>query len=87
LPLRTGPDLCGQRWRVCFLDDPPWEYEERDERNLLVVFNDLEALAAVRFASFLRDCRCMEHPLAELRALESGESERMRELPRSTKTC
>lgn len=74
-----GRIFCEQRRRACFLDDHPWEYQPPDERNLLVVFSDPEALAAVRFTSFLRDCRCMERPLAELHALEAREAERMRE--------
>ncbi len=53
--------------------------EAPDERNLLVVFSGPDALAAVRFVSFLRDCRRIERPLAELRALESQEAERMRQ--------
>jgi hypothetical protein len=67
-----------QRWGACFLDDHPWEKEDAAERNLLVVFGDLGALAAVRFTSFLRDCRRIERPLAELRAFEAHEAERMR---------
>lgn len=68
-----------QHLGACFLDDHPWEYQAPDERNLLVVFSDPDALAAVRFVSFLRDCRRIERPLAELRALESREAARMRE--------
>lgn len=67
-----------QRLGACFLDDEPWEREAPDERNLLVVFSDPAALAAVRFTSFLRDCRRIERPLAELRALQAREAERMR---------
>ncbi len=74
-----GRIFCEQRRRVCFLDDHPWEYQPPDERNLLVVFSDPEALAAVRFASFLNDCRRIGSPLAELRALEAREAEGMRE--------
>jgi len=68
-----------QRQGVCFLDDQPWEHQDPRERNLLVVFSDPDALAAVRFTSFLRDCRRIERPLAELRALEAREAKRMRE--------
>lgn len=67
-----------QRQEVCFLDERPWEYQAPDERNLLVVFSGPDALAAVRFKSFLRDCRRIERPLAELRALEASEAKRMR---------
>ncbi len=67
-----------RRLGACFLDDQPWEREDAPERNLLVVFSDPQALAAVRFTSFLRDCRRIERPLAELRALEAREAERMR---------
>lgn len=74
-----GRVFCEERRRACFLDDQPWEYQTPDERNLLVVFSDPEALAAVRFASFLNDCRRIENPLAELHALEASEAERMRE--------
>jgi hypothetical protein len=66
-----------QRLGACFLDDHPWDNQDPDERNLLVVFSDPDALAAVRFTSFLRDCRCIERPLAELRGLEAREAERM----------
>lgn len=74
-----GRIFCEQRRHVCFLDDHPWEDQRPDERNLLVVFSDPEALAAVRFATFLNDCRRMGRPLAGLRALEAREAERMRE--------
>ncbi len=74
-----GRVFCEQRRRACFLDDHPWEYQPPNERNLLVVFSDPEALAAVRFASFLNDCRRIESALAELRALEAREAEGMRE--------
>jgi hypothetical protein len=74
-----GQQFCEQRQGVCFLDDHPWEHEDPDERNLLVVFSDPEALGAVRFTSFLRDCRRIERPLAELQALAAREAERMRD--------
>jgi hypothetical protein len=74
-----GQLFCEQRLGACFLDDHPWEYEDPTERNLLVVFSDPDALAAVRFTSFLRDCRRIERPLAELRALEMHEAQRMRD--------
>jgi hypothetical protein len=73
-----GLQFSEQRQGACYLDDNPWEHEDSDERNLLVVFSDPEALAAVRFTSFLRDCRRIERPLAELRALQAREAERMR---------
>ncbi len=74
-----GQLFCEQRLGACFLDDQPWEHQDPNERNLLVVFSDPGALAAVRFTSFLRDCRRIERPLTELRALEAGEAKRMRD--------
>lgn len=74
-----GQLFCEQRQGLCFLDDQPWEYQDPGERNLLVVFSDPDALAAVRFASFLRDCRYIERPLADLRTLEAREAQRMRD--------
>lgn len=74
-----GQLFCEQRQGACFLDEQPWENEDPNERNLLVVFSDPAALAAVHFTSFLRDCRRIERPLAELRALEAGEAQRMRD--------
>jgi len=67
-----------QQMGACFQVDGPWEHQTPDERNLLVVFSDPSALAAVRFNTFRRDCRRIERPLAELRALEARETERMR---------
>ena len=74
-----GQLFCEQRQGVCFLDDRPWEYTDPNERNLLVAFSDPDALAVVRFTSFLRDCRRIERPLAELRALKVCEAKRMRD--------
>ena len=74
-----GQLFCEQRQGVCFLDDHPWEHQDPKERNLLVVFSDPDALAAVRFTSFLRDCRRIERPLADLRALEAREAKAMRD--------
>lgn len=74
-----GQMFCEQRQGACFLDDHPWEAQDPDEHNLLIVFSDPDALAAVRFTSFLRNCRCIERPLAELRALEAREAGRMRD--------
>lgn len=74
-----GRLFCESRQGLCFLDDHPWEYQDPSERNLLVVFSDPDALAAVRFASFLRDCRRIERPLADLRTLEAREAQRMRD--------
>jgi hypothetical protein len=74
-----GQRFCEQRQGACFLDDHPWEYQDPNERSLLVVFSDPDALAAVRFTSFLCDCRRIERPLAELRALEVRQAKRMRD--------
>lgn len=74
-----GRLFCESRQGLCFLDDHPWEYQDPGERSLLVVFSDPDALAAVRFASFLRDCRRIERPLADLRTLEDREAQRMRD--------
>lgn len=74
-----GQLLCESRQGLCFMDDHPWQDQEPGERNLLVVFSDPDALAAVRFASFLRDCRRIERPLADLRTLEEREAKRMRD--------
>ncbi len=74
-----GQLFCEQRQGLCFLNDPPWEHQDPGERNLLVVFSDPDALAVVRFASFLGDCRRIERPLANLRALEAREAQRMRD--------
>lgn len=71
--------FCEQGEGVCYMDDQPGKYEDPNERNLQVVFSDPDALAAVRFTSFLRDCRRIERPLVELRALEVREAERMRD--------
>ncbi len=74
-----GQLFCESRQGLCFLDDHPWEYQDPGERNLLVVFSDPYALAAVRFASLLRDCRRIARPLADLRTLEERETQRMRD--------
>jgi hypothetical protein len=74
-----GRLFCEQGQGVCYLDDQPWEHEDPNERNLQVVFSDPKALAAVRFTSFLRDCRRIERPLVELRALEVREAQHMRD--------
>lgn len=81
---RRGKELA-QAWAerrqaVCWLDDTPYEHEPADEQNLRVIFSDPDALAAVRFGSFLRDCRRIARPLAELQALREPEAERMRQL-------
>ena len=68
-----------QHLGACYLDDDPWEGSPPEERNMLIVFSDPDALASVRFASFLRDCRRIERPLAELRALQARETRYMRE--------
>ena len=74
-----GQWFCEQRQGICFLDEQPSGQVGPDECNLLVVFSDPDALGAARFTSFLRDCRRIERPLAELRALEAREAGRMRE--------
>jgi hypothetical protein len=73
-----GEEFQTLRSGATFLDDSRWPGEGPDEQNLRIVFTDPEALTAVRFTSFLRDCRQLQRPLSELRALESRESERMR---------
>lgn len=40
--------------------------EPTDERNLHLVFTDKDVLAAMRFRTFVRDCRAAERPVAEL---------------------
>ncbi len=80
----SSPQACahGRQWplRPTRPSPCPWEYQDPNERYLLVVFSDPDALAAVRFTSFLRDCRRIARPLAELRALEVREAKRMRDL-------
>jgi hypothetical protein len=71
--------FCEQGQGVCFMDDAPWEYDDPNERNLRVVFSDPQALAAVRFTAFVRDCRRIQRPLTELRAQEVHEAQRMRD--------
>ena len=57
-----------------FIDDPyPDATKARDEDNLLIVFSDPEALARVRFTTFLHDCRAIERPVHELSAMEDRE--------------
>lgn len=56
-------DICG----MYLLDE-----SEQPETNLHFVFTDKRALSAVRFRSFMRDCRVIERPSGELeRALET----------------
>jgi hypothetical protein len=73
-----GEEFGDRHLGACYLDDDPWEGSPPDEHNLLIVFSDPDALASVRFAFFLRDCRRIERPLTELRALRAREAERMR---------
>lgn len=49
------------RGGVYLLDTP-----EPDEKNMHFVFTDSRALERIRFNSFLRDCRAIERPAAEL---------------------
>lgn len=57
------------------VDDPyPETTKAEGESNLLIVFSDPEALARVRFTSFLRDCRVMEQPRQGLTGLEDRET-------------
>lgn len=52
------------------------DVSEPSERNIHFVFCDKHALAAVRFHSFVRDCRAIERPLDELkRAVEQEKLE------------
>jgi hypothetical protein len=77
---QLGAEFQALRRGAIFLDDRPWPGDGPDKQNLRIVFTDPEALVAVRFTSFLRDCQRLQQPLSELRALESLESERMRDL-------
>jgi hypothetical protein len=70
--MRSGLPLRRVRWHPC-------EHQDPNERNLLIVFSDPDALAAVRFTSFLRDCRRIERPSPELHALEVCEAKHMRD--------
>lgn len=73
-----GQMLQQSRSGAAFLDDDPWPDASSDERNLHIVFTDPDALEAVRFTSFMRDCRRIQQPLSELRALEAREADGMR---------
>jgi hypothetical protein len=75
---QLGAEFQNLRNGATFIDDSPWPGEGPDQQNLNIVFTDPEALAAVRFTPFLRDCRRLQRPLSELRALESLECEHMR---------
>jgi len=59
-------NLCG----VYLLDE-----SMEDEANLHFVFTDKDALAAVRFRSFLRDCRALARPVEELHRAVDEEKE------------
>jgi len=56
---------------VCLID-----VSEPQENNIHFVFSDKEALAAVRFQSFLRDCRAIEMPVDELN--QAAEEEKLK---------
>ena len=60
---------------AAFFVDDPYAEGAKDESNLLVVFSDPEALAQVRFTSFLRDTRALERPRDELKAFEDREAQ------------
>lgn len=63
--LRTAWDR--RRRRAVYVIDE----SESPERNLTFIFSDKQALAAVRFRSFLKDCRAIERSVGELtRAVE-----------------
>lgn len=62
-----------QRQAGTFFIADPYPDEPHDERNLLIVFSDPEALARVRFTSFMRDSRALERPREELQAVEAAE--------------
>ena len=64
-----------RRMAATFLVNDPYPEGSKDENNLLVVFSDPEALARVRFTSFLRDCKALERPSEELKALEDREAQ------------
>ena len=60
-----------------FFIDNPYPGDPTADMNLLIVFSDPEALARVRFTSFLRDCRAIERPLQELELIEDQEVQRI----------
>ena len=64
-----------RRMGATFLVDDPYAERAKDETNLLVVFSDPEALAQVRFTSFLRDTKALERPREELKAFEDREAQ------------
>jgi len=67
----------GQTQAGTFLNNDRIPEGADDELNLRIVFSDPNALAQVRFTSFLRDCRAMERPQEELTLIESREAERV----------
>jgi hypothetical protein len=75
---QLGAEFQNLRNGATLFDDNPWPGDGPDHQSLKIVFTDPEALAAVQFTSFLRDCRRLQRPSSELRALESLECERMR---------
>ena len=78
-----GQMFLESRSGASFLDDKPWPEVPPDEQNLLIVFTDPKSLEAVRFTSFMRDCRRIQQPLSELRALEAREAEDVRAFVRA----
>lgn len=55
------------------------DVSEPPEANLHFVFSDVKALAAVRFGSFVRDCRTIERPRGELDHAREKERNALRE--------
>ena len=62
-------------WRPPFWWTTLTQRGAKNESNLLVVFSDPEALAQVRFTSFLRDTKALERPREELKAFEDREAQ------------
>ena len=60
-----------------FFIDNPYPGDPTADMNLLIVFSNPEALARVRFTSFLRDCRAIERPLQELELIEDQEAQKI----------
>lgn len=80
---KLGQTFQQERSGAAFLDDKPWPETSPHEQNLRIVFSDPDALAAVRFVSFMRDCRRIQRPLSELLGFEAREAESIRAFVRA----